>query len=301
MNKSFYKQTQVSPEFYIIEPTRRCNYSCFMCPNRFYSPFQKDHMKIDVYINILKNIRKYAKSIQLYWMGEPFINPNIITMIELAKKYTLANITISTNGSLLNKNLVHKLINCGLNKLIIDIDSGSSPEIYSMIRSGGSFAQLIENVEYLLNINNGINIVLQFLQFNDNISDLTSFRNKWKQYNCSLCVDWIDTWANQMPELREKAFALSPYEFEIRQPCSDLWHRVTINYLGEVNLCCHDFKGLYNFGNLAFENIETIWNNKNLIQIRESQLLGKFTGLCENCIEWAKFEEYEAFCNGRRT
>lgn len=283
----------IVPNYFIVEPTRVCNFKCFMCPNRFYNSTEKGHMSFELFRNIIDNINLYAKVIQLYWMGEPFLNPSLFDMIEYIKTKTKATVIISTNGSQLNTLNIDHLINSKLDVLIIDVDSGDSEEIYSKIRMGGDFKKLLISINALLERNSKIKVILQFLQFKFNIHQAKKFVNRWSNKCCELRFSWIDTWANQMPELRGVAHKLSPYEHETRKSCSDLWHKVTINYKGDVNLCCHDFHGIYKLGNLATDDLLTVWNSEEISKIRKEHIQGKYDGLCKNCIEWAKECEYE--------
>ena len=283
------------PNFYIIEPTRVCNYKCFMCPNRLYKKSEKGHMNYELFKKIIDDISKHALGIQLYWMGEPFLHPDIIDMIKYVKENTKAFLTISTNGSLLNKTTISLLNKTKLDQLIIDVDSGYSDKIYALIRKGGEFENITNNINMLIDSNKSIQIILQFIKFKVNIQEREDFVRRWQDCNCKLRFDWVDTWANQMPELIELACELSPYLYEQRQSCADLWNRAVVNYKGIVNLCCHDYKGLYNLGDMNIDDIETIWNNKIIKSIRNEHEKHHFNGLCEKCVEWAKDVEYKEF------
>jgi len=263
-----------------------------MCPNRFYKKTEKGHMSIDTYNTVINQVALFAEAIQLYWMGEPLLNPNIIKFIEIAKLKTMAIITISTNGSLLIPEITDELLATGLDKIIIDIDA-NTPAVYSKIRSAGSFESLISNVEYILSRSKNTEVILQFLDFKINHSEQDQFIDRWQRENCKTRIDWIDTWANQMPELANLAHSISPYANEIRRPCADLWHKVTVNYLGDVNLCCHDYNPLYNFGNINRDNVIDLWNAAPLNNIRETHISKTYNGLCKDCVEWAMDEEYK--------
>ncbi len=287
----------IYPLICIIEITRFCNYNCVMCPHKEIAIENQGNMSINTFMKIIDESCDFVKVYQLYWMGEPFLNPHIFDMIKYIRTKSNAVIVVSTNGSLLNSDLSKRIISSGIDKLIIDIDSGNNADIYSMIRCGGDFETVVKNVEdlILLNKENNIEIILQFLHFKINSEQLNIFMQRWKDKKCTLRIDWIDSWANQMPELIDMASEISPYADEERKPCADLWHRITINYKGEVNLCCHDYRGTIVFGNINKSNLIQIWNSDRLNKIRNNQNQGIYKELCENCIEWAKEFEYEEF------
>lgn len=285
-------QNNAAPQYFIIEPTRRCNFRCFMCPNRFYSDNEKGDMTLDDFSIIVSKIAPHAKVVQLYWMGEPLLNQNLFDFISILKEKTKAKIIVSTNGSLLTEETARKIDDAGLDTLIIDVDTGNSAKIYSQIRISGDFSLLCSNIEMTMSVFKHTKIVLQFLEFEINKAEREQFIQKWQNRNCKLEFSWIDTWAGQMKKLERSTSSLSPYIGEKRMPCSDLWHKMAINYRGEVNLCCHDYLQKYDLGNLIDENVDTVWNSQLLNKIRNEHEMNEYSGLCENCLEWAKVSEY---------
>ena len=61
---------------------------------------------------------------------------------------------------------------------------------------------------------------------------------------------------------------------------------MTINYKGDIILCCNDYFGKYKFGNVANEKLIDIWNKKGYKKIRQNNMDGKFSlDICKNCKE----------------
>ncbi|MBI5402026.1 MAG: radical SAM/SPASM domain-containing protein [Ignavibacteriae bacterium] len=59
---------------------------------------------------------------------------------------------------------------------------------------------------------------------------------------------------------------------------------VTIDYKGNVLLCCQDYKAEYSFGNIKDENILEIWNKKNYKSLRDKIKCGIWTlPICRVC------------------
>jgi len=120
---------------------------------------------MDTFEKIIEEIKPYASLIQLYWMGEPLMNPNIFEFINMVKSRTKATIILSTNGSLLSDHVSDKLLLTKLDKLIIDVDAATK-DTYQEIRSKGDFDQLLNNIEYIISRNiDTTEIILQFLDF----------------------------------------------------------------------------------------------------------------------------------------
>ncbi len=80
-------------------PTYRCNRACKFCFNRGLGSLDFPEEKIEVILNILKENNIYNLDIL---GGEPFLYDGLNSLVEKAVKKDII-VTISTNGSLLNK------------------------------------------------------------------------------------------------------------------------------------------------------------------------------------------------------
>jgi len=76
------------PEYYIIEPTNVCNYKRSICPNRLYSKEEQGYTDWALFVRLLSQIKDCAQVIQLYWMGEPMLHPELFEMIKMRKQIT---------------------------------------------------------------------------------------------------------------------------------------------------------------------------------------------------------------------
>lgn len=285
------------PPYYIIEPTNHCNFKCVMCPNKLYKSEQKGHMSFDLFKKIIKQISESAVYIQLYWMGEPLLCPNIFDMISYIKQNTKAKVILSTNGSLLEEKLARKILYSGLDILIISIDAISSSNLYSSIRCGGALDRLISNTEYFLKNNTDINVILQMISFKKNTKEADFIKSRFSAYKFRFQVSWLDTWAGQFPEINEMSFDLSPNRNVKRLPCSDLWYKASIHWDGKVTLCCHDWNWEVVVGDLRKSSMAEIWNSnlmRNYRKIHCSRQYEKIS-LCQKCTEWATIDEYGEF------
>lgn len=281
------------PIIYIIEPTNFCNYSCPICPNNKYKPSEKGYMKYDLFEKIIFQIKDYADLIQLYWVGEPLLHHEISKMIALAKKNTNAKMSISTNGSLLTKECIEKLLESGLDEIIVSMDAAVSDDIYKLIRKNGSISILNNNVKTLINYSNQIHIILKFILTNVNISEQELFIKLWSNENVDVKINSLYTWANQMPELKSLSTNFSPQLHKTRKPCSDLWHKIAIHWNGKVSICCFDWTFEHIIGDINEKSINEIWNDSPIAMFRQSQLQGEYLSICKECDAWAELEEYE--------
>lgn len=68
------------------------------------------------------------------------------------------------------------------------------------------------------------------------------------------------------------------------QKCSIPTDSMTINYKGDIVLCCNDYYGKYIFGNIKKENLMDIWNKPEFVEVRKKILKGDFNyPICKGC------------------
>lgn len=118
----------------ILNPPTYCNYNCILCHREGVSPEKiTQHTMSDISNSMLVEIYERAKSYGyngvLYTGGEPLLEPNIIDLVKLFKsELTL----ITTNGSLLNDNLIYELKSASLDQLNISMCSVNE-DVYTKI------------------------------------------------------------------------------------------------------------------------------------------------------------------------
>lgn len=283
------------PFYYIIEPTNICNFNCSICPNSLVTnQATSGMMSLDLFDCILSQVTESARVIQLYWLGEPLLNKNIFRMIQKCKQRTHAKIIISTNGSLLSSEVSKRLVDSGLDEIIISVDACESQDIYGKIRTGGDIKSLNDNIQSLLLNKGSMSVVLQFIDMYINQPEKEKFLNKWKPFECKREISCLYTWANQIPSLNLASDNLSPVLRKRRVPCADLWNKMAIHWDGSISACCFDYANKLVIGNCVDTLLEDIWNNSYANNLRNQHMRGKnLLEPCSHCDAWAEPEEYE--------
>ena len=109
-----------------ISVTDRCNFRCRYCVPA--APFTViAHQEIARYEEILK-ITRLACEMGITKVrvtgGEPFVRKDIFSFLEkLCAIETLSDISITTNGALLNKDKIQALIDLGIKRLNFSLDT----------------------------------------------------------------------------------------------------------------------------------------------------------------------------------
>lgn len=84
-----------------VEITNICNLKCNFCPSSSLSRTKK-LMVPEAFEHILKEIKPYTDHIYFHLMGEPFLNKNVGTFLDMAYEAGI-KVNITTNGTLINK------------------------------------------------------------------------------------------------------------------------------------------------------------------------------------------------------
>jgi tungsten cofactor oxidoreducase radical SAM maturase len=131
-----------------IEVTSLCNLNCITCMRNVWSD-EMGHMDMDTFHTIVQQLKDFAdiRSVTLAGFGEPLYHPEILGMARAIKELGL-ELTIITNGTLLDQNLAEELINIGLDRMIVSIDS-VHPKLFGDIRRGANLDIVLNNVRRL--------------------------------------------------------------------------------------------------------------------------------------------------------
>lgn len=146
------KNMQIIQKSMLWDVTRRCNLRCSHCYNAEYLSNQKDIDIEMIYQIIVDTFRKLEVNHIHLLGGEPLLEKGIFQLIEYATKQNMI-VTINTNGTLLSKEMIGKLIALKVQQITVSLD-GVTPGENDQIRGTGVFecvtrniAQAVETIE----------------------------------------------------------------------------------------------------------------------------------------------------------
>jgi radical SAM protein with 4Fe4S-binding SPASM domain len=285
-----------------IEPTTLCNLKCPECPSgNGQLRRRKGNMEMKVYDHSIDQIKKTTLWLLLYFQGEPFLHPELFQMIEKARRNNLYTI-LSTNGHFLNATNCERIIQYGLNRIIISLD-GTKEETYSRYRKNGDFHKVTEGIKQLAKAKKSMKartplIILQFLVFRHNQDQVKSIKKLGK----SLGADSVQVKSAQIYNFREKTEKIptktrhSRYSFkgnnepklksELKNKCRRLWYTTVITADGEIVPCCFDKQADYTMGNIMQNPFQKTWKNEAYNNFRKKVLTNRRAiSICKNCTE----------------
>ena len=130
------------PQNVQLEVTNLCNLSCGMCPREELNiPFE--HMPLDRAKAIIDRLSG-VQLLTLTGWGEPFLHPDIFTLIRYAKDKGFA-VQLTTNGLFKDDAVITKIVESGLDSISFSVDS---PE--DALAWGHHNAKALERIKQLL-------------------------------------------------------------------------------------------------------------------------------------------------------
>lgn len=139
-----------------IEIIDMCNLRCKYC---YVSAglTSNDIMGVEDYAKIIKNaitIKGKVRYVGITFTGgEPTMHPSLVDMIHIAKDNNVDRVSLVTNGTLLNKDLLNKMINAGLDWIAISLDS-TNEKVNDYLRGYGVYKRVINMLELIKQIDN---------------------------------------------------------------------------------------------------------------------------------------------------
>lgn len=284
-----------------IEPTNLCNFKCIMCPLSF-PDYRKivdysGNLSMDLYTKIINDIKKMGKlkSLKLYCDGEPLLNKNIVKMVRLAKKNEISErIEITTNGSLLKKDISVELIESGLDYLRISIPSVIEKRKFEITQSKISFNQIFNNIKNFRHLRDKLGCKLPFIYVKmiDTFGPENKiFRNMYQGIADEVFIEPPMNWdgqknfiGNLYTNKRTKKTLFPPLKV-VKKVCPFHFYSLVIKCNGDVVACCVDWSKGTKIGNVKEKSLSEIWTGEHLREFRKMHLEGQRAEneSCRNC------------------
>lgn len=130
----------------IINCTNRCNLNCIHCCKNS-SIYEKEILSTQDIKNIIDVLSNYNPEIIVFTGGEPLIRNDILKILKYAKSKCNGQITLNSNGTLINEDNVDELIKY-VDVISISLD-GIDEETTAMIRGKGVFNKSVQSIRLL--------------------------------------------------------------------------------------------------------------------------------------------------------
>jgi len=276
------------------------------------------HLKFSEFKKIIDE-NPNLQVVNLTGIGEALLNPEFLQMVKYAKKKNVY-VWFNDNFTLMNKEKAEKLIDLGVDYIILSLD-GATKETYEKIRRGAKFENVIENFKKLREIREqkklskpklGINSVV----LKENLHEIEKIVKLAKELDADnlmfvsivmsdntgkLSLFGVDP--KKIKPLVEKAketakkLNLSVFSwpsFELKKTektgCMYPWVNPYIGFNGNVIPCCYipqmaDTRNHQEniMGNVLEEPLKKIWNSEKYMEFRRKIKTNNPPKCCKTC------------------
>lgn len=288
-----------------IEPTTACNLGCPECPSglkQFTRP--TGNIKPDTNQKIIDQLSPQLQYINYYFQGEPFIHPKFLDLVKLAKQKGIYVLT-STNAHFISPSKAIKIVESGLDELIVSID-GTTQDVYEDYRVHGQLSKVIDALENLKQAKESLNssfpiVSLQFLVTSKNehqIEDLNALKERYKADKVLLKTIQVYDYENGH-RLLPKNQKYSRYKRlkngkitlknKMSNHCWRMWSTCVFTWDGKIVPCCFDKDANHLMGDLSKNQFKQIWRSGIYSDFRNRLLKNRESiNICQNCSEGSK-------------
>ncbi len=273
------------PPIIQLELTNICNLRCPLCPTGSRTLARpKGMMSLDTFRDLMDEIGDTLIATYLFCFGEPFMNPHLFEMISALDRRGITSLT-STNGHFCQtKDEASRLVESGLNVLIIAVD-GSTQEVYQSYRIGGDiervkrFITLVEEAKTRLSTPYPYT-VMRTVVTRDNAPDLQHLEEMARGLGVNMftyksvgCMTHASAFAGYQPNnqrLRRFEYAGAEMKTAKLIRCPFAFRQPIVFWDGTVVGCEYDHDREMAFGKVGEDPFPLIWNSRKAQMLRKS-------------------------------
>jgi radical SAM protein with 4Fe4S-binding SPASM domain len=273
-----------------IAITNVCNLECTFCARTVRVEEGKwrksEHMSLDLFKKIIDEaVELGTYSINLNLLNEPLIHPKLIEMVRYAKEKGIIDVFFHSHGGLLTGDKAEKLLESGLDRLLISIDSPYK-EKYNKIRVLSDFDLVMNNLKKFKENRDAkglLNPVIRvsFIQFPDTtVKELEDAKNLFLQFSDAIGFQQYVDPTKKIGKDKEY-----PNGYKSDFVCHQPFTRLSIIEDGRVSPCCLDYDQELVVGDVSKQSLKSIWESREMNDIRETLEKGEFYKIpaCATC------------------
>ncbi len=275
-----------APLYLDVELTNMCNLKCKFCVGANQMKREKGFMNSDNFLNICEQAGEMGvKGVRFLRWGEPFLNMGAVGFIRVAKSCGLLT-HVTTNGTLLDSNLIDEIVSSGLDSIIISFQ-GTNEYEYEKLR-GDHYETVKRNASNLVLSRDRHKSNFPYITVSTTVTDETEeMINNFKRefsFVDDVCVG--STWFKRLKNTSKVEDFISrarklPHKFR----CVEVMNKLSIDWDGSVSPCCLDYDRQLTIANINDSTLEEIWAMPELGAIRTllSNKMQDVFSLCQTC------------------
>lgn len=298
---SGFLSKKLQPVFISIEPADFCQLRCPQCPVGMIARNKGALVDEIIVFETIDALKASLLHIIFYFQGEPLLNPRLSEYIQYAHRAGIYTST-STNAMLLSSENARKIVESGLDKLIVSVD-GTTQKVYEQYRRGGKLKLALDGIKYVqywkkeLKSNTPF-VEMQFIVFGTNEFQIEDVKRLAKEVGAdALKLKSAQIYDFEKPNpLHTSISRYSRYRkledgtYILKTKTSNRCRRVisgsVLNAKGEVLPCCFDKDSSYSYGNVKEDSFVTSWHSTKAQSFRKAVFSDRNQfEICRNCTE----------------
>lgn len=259
-----------------IELSSLCQLKCPMC-FRFHKPVKNQGlMSLETFKKVIDEIEGKIYSIKFTGRGEPLMNRQFPAFLDYVKDKKFGEVTMITNGQLMNEETMLSMIENGIDRVAFSIDG--LKEKYEEIRAPIKYEEIIDIVARLHALRE------------KKRKKKPHIRIQGVKTSIDKDMEFLRTWGPLSDEILFLEYKDYSIEAEGSEQagyrCPSLYQRMMVHWDGTVPMCINDEYEESVMGNIAHEHVKDIWRGPAFNEARrvhKDNLRSTVYGNCAKC------------------
>jgi MoaA/NifB/PqqE/SkfB family radical SAM enzyme len=256
------KPTVRFPKRVLLELTTACNSDCTMCPRNVLTR-TIEHMDTSVAKRVIDELADVGISgLWLYNIGESLLHPDFFEILDHCRKYdTLGPIWLSTNGQILDKQIIEMLLDNPVDILNYSVNAMSA-EQFSNIAPALSFETVQKNLKSLIkrkkeNEKSAPLIRAQMIEIPSVKHEINLFLEEYGSEVDLLSINKLESFSQNVPANTDAENNVRNHEID---KCNRLDREDFFIFAdGSVSCCDTDFNCTLNIGSVCKNSVQDIF------------------------------------------
>lgn len=272
----------MSPKSISIETTNNCNNQCLICPHGHNLIKDKGYMERDVFYGIIDKLVPYRDSavVELHGVGEPLLHPYLPDFISYCTAkgfYT----SICTNAILLTEKVGRRIIDSGLKKMVVSIET---KENYERIRCTNIYSKVLENIQNMARMSSDLEVEIYMITLgNESSDDFQAFKEQFDRDRVTFSDFRASDWCGKIPF---EGLSLKKGAHVRKTVCPLFKDYVSIDFQGRIRHCYLDFNSEILYGDLTQTDFDALWRSDKRLAVMAKMADGLYRELtpCSECV-----------------
>ncbi len=292
------------PRCLLVEASTKCNLSCPWCEDVFgLSGRKRKFMPADDFASVMRHASRRVTAVTFIRTGEPLSNPDILKMIDEARKRSLV-VTLNSNLATLSQSTLNELINLAPHRIVTTLISAEREE-YEAKQVGAKFEETVSNIAAICSARRKRKrhfplVEVQLIATRTSVNQVDAFRRIVERIGCDSAYVKpmrVDTARDDETYRRIHVDDL-PFGHEVCNYELDSAGRPTLKYQevcpqseniyvtadGDVLPCLFAFGNLESYGNLITDDWRSVWRRSGLRRDKRRRLRDRGLPVCASCI-----------------